>query len=280
MKRLKFHYEMELMFDAPVVEHHYVFRCLPMSDEGQQCYGLKFGIEPSGMIHEGIDGFGNRICGGEALAPHDSLKVWAEGTVFVDRSKAVREDVHPLFQFPSPYTCADEALKKYLRECRIQAIYDQAESRIPVGDNRKKLYGLAAGIKRLEFPVYLMDCLYRDFSYKPGTTDVTTTAAQAWAGGQGVCQDYAHIFLSLCRLAGYPARYVAGMMVGEGATHAWTEVYAGGGWTGFDPTHNRLVDDNYIKLSHGRDFGDCTIDRGCFKGFASQRQNIYVKVED
>ena len=49
---------------------------------------------------------------------------------------------------------------------------------------------------------------------------------------------------------------------------------------GFDPTHNRLTDDTYIKLSHGRDFGDCTIDRGCFKGFASQRQNIYVKVED
>lgn len=251
---------MELMFDAPVTEHHYVFRCLPVSDQRQQCYGLTFGIEPSGMIHEGIDGFGNRICGGEALAPHDSLKVWAEGTVFVDRSRIIREEMHPLFRFPSPYTGTDEALREYLRECRTQAICDRAEG--------------------TEFPVYLMDCLYRDFSYKPGTTDVTTTAAQAWAGRQGVCQDYAHIFLSLCRLAGYPARYVAGMMVGEGATHAWTEVYADGGWTGFDPTHNRLADDNYIKLSHGRDFGDCTIDRGCFRGFASQRQNIYVKVED
>ena len=103
---------------------------------------------------------------------------------------------------------------------------------------------------------------------------------QALEGGGGVCQDYAHIFLALCRLMGIPARYVAGMMVGEGATHAWTEVWILGAWIGFDPTNNRLAGDHYIKLSHGRDFGDCTIDKGCFKGFAAQKQNIYVKVEE
>ena len=132
----------------------------------------------------------------------------------------------------------------------------------------------------LEIPLFLMNCLYRDFSYRPGATDVSTTAVQAWERRAGVCQDYAHIFLCLCRMAGFGARYVAGMMVGEGATHAWTEVYGDDGWIGLDPTNNCLADDNYIKLSHGRDFGDCSIDKGCFKGFAAQRQNIYVKVDE
>ena len=249
---------MELTFDAPVAEHHFAFRCLPMTEGGQTCYGLQYGIEPSGLLCEITDGFGNRMCTGEALDPHDSLNLRAEGPVYVDRSEAVREELHPLFLFPSAYTAADESLREYLRECRL----------LEGKDGRRNL------------PFCLMDCLFRDFSYVPGKTDIHTTAAQAWAGRQGVCQDYAHIFVTLCRLAGYPARYVAGMMVGEGATHAWAEVYIDGAWMGFDPTHNRLTDDTYIKLSHGRDFGDCTIDRGCFKGFASQRQNIYVKVED
>ena len=155
-----------------------------------------------------------------------------------------------------------------------QDIRAQIAGAFDVLEERLAMAGLTLG------DVVKMDCLFRDFSYVPGKTDIHTTAAQAWAGRQGVCQDYAHIFVTLCRLAGYPARYVAGMMVGEGATHAWAEVYIDGVWMGFDPTHNRLTDDTYIKLSHGRDFGDCTIDRGCFKGFASQRQNIYVKVED
>ena len=104
---------MELTFDAPVAEHHFAFRCLPMTEGGQTCYGLQYGIEPSGLLCEITDGFGNRMCTGEALDPHDSLNLRAEGTVYVDRSEAVREELHPLFLFPSAYTAADESLRKY-----------------------------------------------------------------------------------------------------------------------------------------------------------------------
>lgn len=90
--------------------------------------------------------------------------------------------------------------------------------------------------------------------------------------GCGVCQDYAHILTALCRAAGIAARYAAGMMTGEGASHAWTEVWDGQFWHGLDPTHNCLVDERYIKLSHGRDFMDAAVDRGCFLGTASSRQ--------
>lgn len=270
---------MELTFSAPVTEHHFVFRCLPMEDRQQRCYGLEYSIEPSGRILELTDGLGNRTCVGEAMGFHDSLRVRASGTVFVDRSQEGEKAAaaHPLFRFPSVYTVADEGLRRFLEDTK-RAWGSGGLS----GTNTSKAGGERAvepGRSR-EFLVYLMNTLYSYFSYVPGKTDVTTTAAQALEGGGGVCQDYAHIFLALCRLMGFPARYVAGMMVGEGATHAWTEVWIFGAWIGFDPTNNRLVGDHYIKLSHGRDFGDCTIDKGCFKGFAAQKQNIYVKVEE
>lgn len=261
MKKLQFHYEMQLNFSNPVYDHHYLFRCLPMREPAQQCCNLCYGIEPAGQIHEITDGFGNRTCVGEALLPHDSLNVWAEGTVFVDRSAPMKESLHPLFSFPSAYTSPDEELTGFFKTVQASA-------------------GERDGKTDLEFALYLMDQLYRNFSYVPGKTNVKTTAAEAFKGREGVCQDYAHILLTLLRLAGYPARYVAGMMVGEGATHAWTEVYLDGAWIGLDPTHNCLVGDHFIKLSHGRDFGDCTIDKGCFKGFASQTQKIYVKVDE
>jgi len=54
--------------------------------------------------------------------------------------------------------------------------------------------------------------------------------------------------------------------VERGATHAWVEVYHDERWIGLDPTHNRMVDDNYITIAHGRDYRDCMLDIGIFSG--------------
>ena len=93
-----------------------------------------------------------------------------------------------------------------------------------------------------------------------------------------VRQDYAQILIALCHLEKIPARYVAGMMIGEGASHAWVEICQDGIWYGLDPTNNKLVDDDYIKLSHGRDASDCLINRGVIVGGGEQTQDIKVHV--
>ena len=85
--------------------------------------------------------------------------------------------------------------------------------------------------------------------------------------------------LSLLRMEGIPARYVTGMLVGEGASHAWVEALCGGYWYGFDPTNDLLVDDSYIRVSCGRDSADCAIIRGTFLGLAAQVQRETVSVE-
>ena len=106
------------------------------------------------------------------------------------------------------------------------------------------------------------------------------SAEEAAALSMGVCQDYAHILLALLRHEHIPCRYVVGMMMGEGASHAWIEVSDGEKWIALDPTNNCPVDDRYINISHGRDAKDCTINQGFFYGLPEQLQEIHVVVEE
>ena len=128
--------------------------------------------------------------------------------------------------------------------------------------------------------VTLTQCDVSPADYISEATDIETTAAEALRLGKGVCQDYAHIMTAVMRYMKIPARYVNGLMIGEGFTHAWVEVYVNGGWYGFDPTNDLHIDEYYIKFAHGRDYGDCTVDKGRFLGNASQKLNIFVNVED
>lgn len=121
--------------------------------------------------------------------------------------------------------------------------------------------------------------VHEAFQYTPGTTAVHESAETASARKQGVCQDYAHVMLSVLRMEGIPARYVTGMLMGEGASHAWVEAQCGGYWYGFDPTNDLLVDSSYIRVSCGRDSADCAIIRGTFYGLAAQVQRERVTVE-
>lgn len=121
--------------------------------------------------------------------------------------------------------------------------------------------------------------VHESFQYTPGITAAHESGENAFARKQGVCQDYAHVMLSLLRMEGISARYVTGMLMGEGASHAWVEAQCGGYWYGFDPTNDLLVDDSYIRVSCGRDSADCAIIRGTFYGLAAQVQRERVTVE-
>lgn len=131
-----------------------------------------------------------------------------------------------------------------------------------------------------EKAICIMHSLHDTLRYLPGSTLVHEPAETALAQGQGVCQDYAHIMLSLLRMEGIPARYVTGMTMGEGASHAWVEALCRGFWYGFDPTNNLLVDDGYLRAACGRDSADCAIIRGTFLGLTAQTQREQVLLQE
>jgi transglutaminase-like putative cysteine protease len=116
---------------------------------------------------------------------------------------------------------------------------------------------------------------HESMTYENGVTGVQTTAATALAGGKGVCQDYAHVMLALCRQAGLPARYVSGHLTGEGGSHAWVEVVvpdpgnqiaARRVAVAFDPTHECRAGQGYFTIAVGRDYADVAPTSGAFEG--------------
>jgi transglutaminase-like putative cysteine protease len=116
------------------------------------------------------------------------------------------------------------------------------------------------------------DWVYQSLTYHDGITGVRTTAAEALSIGRGVCQDYAHLMLSVCRACDLPARYVSGHLVGEGGSHAWVEVVlpANDGtreaiaWT-FDPTHAGRGGLNYLAIAVGGDYHDVAPTSGTYQ---------------
>jgi transglutaminase-like putative cysteine protease len=113
--------------------------------------------------------------------------------------------------------------------------------------------------------------------FEAGATDVSTPASVALAGKRGVCQDFSHVMLALCRQMGIAARYVSGFIPGEGYMHAWIEALVSetadgdAHWVGFDPTHNRRADSQYLTVALGRDYADVSPVTGTFYGSAPGR---------
>lgn len=142
----------------------------------------------------------------------------------------------------------------------------------------------------------LMRRIHADFAYTPNSTDVTTSALDALALRQGVCQDFAHVMIGAMRSLGLAARYVSGYLltqpppgqprlIGADASHAWVEVYDPAwpedrGWLQLDPTNDRAPGDDYVMLSVGRDYADVTPLRGVIRGGgADQVLTVAVTVE-
>ena len=147
------------------------------------------------------------------------------------------------------------------------------------GERIRAFYDACASSAAMaSWAVQAMHSLHQSFVYQKCATDVSTSAEEAMEKGAGVCQDYAHIFLSLLRLKGIPARYVTGMLRGEGESHAWVELALGEYWYGLDPTNDCVVAGEHVRIACGRDYRDCRISQGVFYGGARQTQQVSVSV--
>lgn len=258
MKELHYTYRMTLTFNAPVEAHFFTLRCQPASTPVQQALSGAVITVPEVVLREGEDGWGNYCLIGQLMSPHDSLSLAAEGCVAL-HSEA-HEGCAPVQAAPyaafTPFTRPGEALTLLARRFLLRrGMSDRAKAEM------------------------FMRGVHNAIDYAPRSTTVRTTAEQAAARHQGVCQDMTQILLSLCRMEGIPCRYCAGLLEGEGATHAWAEVYAEGMWLGLDPTNAIPVAEQHIKLTQGRDHADCPLECGVFRGTAMQQMEIHAAVQ-
>ena len=204
-------------------------------------------------IERSFDTFGNVVL--DLSLEHVEDDVTFTSWAVVERDSAVdgKETVDALapdqrFLDPSRLTRPDDALRAVAGELWI------------------------TGLQGAELADRIATAVYEHFEYRWGLTEVTTTAAEAWAEGIGVCQDYAHCMLALCRLCELPARYVSGHVLGEGGTHAWVEVLVPhpqveGSLCAVpvDPTHDRRAGLRYLTVAVGRDYCDVPPTSGTYE---------------
>lgn len=253
MKKLHFESTTTLKFSAPVINHHFLLRSIPPSFDGQRIISAVLKLTPDVPYTLSSDSFGNFNQHGCIPFAHDKFIYATSGVAEIDDKCKSYEALHPIFKYPSFHTHLNDEMKAYMLSLNLEgSLLDQS--------------------------LHLADSIFQYMNYQPGTTSIATTAIEAFSSGQGVCQDYAHIFIALSRHLGIPARYANGLPLGEGPSHAWAEVYIDGKWIGIDPTHNRLVGEDYVRFGIGRDFRDCALERGVLTGNAYQTHKTMTYV--
>ncbi|MDQ6798193.1 MAG: transglutaminase family protein [Actinomycetota bacterium] len=244
------------------------------------------------LVSVSLDGFGNHVVDVRATRVDEAIEfeAWAlvrRGTGSLGRRGELLGPRAAGVTTLAPAAVGDRRLLAATDLTRADGILaDAADSlgaaRSPAGPPRA-----------MELAERVCGWSHRALTYAYGATGVRTSAAEAVAGGRGLCQDYAHVMLAVCRAAGLPARYVSGHLVGEGGSHAWVEVIVadanadGPGRAkavAFDPTHDRRAGEGYLTVAVGRDYADVAPTSGTFEGAGpgvlTSRKRLGVEAAD
>jgi transglutaminase-like putative cysteine protease len=252
-------------------------RMTPLSEDGQLLLNHTLGVHPVASVQTYEDYWGAHVEAFDVHGPHRVLEIVAIRTVDTPPMPApvpgmawdvvLDADVQDMYsEFLAPTDYVDDALAD---EHRAEIVAEMASSPTPWYAGT---LAVAAVRERL--------------TYTSGITDVSTTAAQAWASRHGVCQDFTHATLSLLRAARIPARYVSGYLHDEeeargrtvvGESHAWIEVWDGG-WEAFDPTNDRVVGSAHVVVARGRDYADVPPLKGIYAGGTSESLGVTVEI--
>ncbi len=268
---LRIEHETRLTYTEPVTEAVIELRMAPESGEDQTVLGHRLRVAPAAAVTTYRDGFCNRVDLLNVLAPHREVVVRA--------MSYVRPHRPPEAERLTGLTLA------HALEWNLESVEFLQPSRL-VG-RVAEVESLAAPLGRPSAPLREvladgMTVVRRRLKYEKRATTARSGVDEALRLGRGVCQDFAHLMIALCRAAGLPARYVSGYVnePGEIETHAWCQVWCGpAGWVDVDPTHDCFAGAGHVRTAVGRDYGDVPPNRGVWKGTAAEEMRVVVKVE-
>jgi transglutaminase-like putative cysteine protease len=265
-------------YGAPVTDSYNEARLQPTSADGQACESFELKITPLGKLSHYLDFYFNYVHFFEVPEAHSDLTV--EGVSTVTTTANLLAEDKEIF-----------AVKR-LGEClKVDQCYDflQASSFVSVDPEvwRLAMDACAEQNDVWQSALCIMRFVHKHFKYVPNSTNVNTHMLEVVKERRGVCQDFAHVMLGMCRTMKIPARYVSGYLyngpvdhlLGAQASHAWCEVYVHGvGWRALDPTNNRQSDDHYVKVAVGRDYADIVPLKGHYKGTPRKSMSVDVNV--
>jgi transglutaminase-like putative cysteine protease len=127
----------------------------------------------------------------------------------------------------------------------------------------------------------ICDWVQGQVAFVSGSSCGTTSAAQTLQQRQGVCRDFAHLMIALCRAVNIPARFTTGLdfgadpVLGPPDFHAYVEAYLGGRWYMFDPS-GTAIPMGFVRLTSGRDAADCAF-ASIFGNVACTGQRLHIE---
>ncbi|MEO1189807.1 MAG: transglutaminase family protein [Pseudomonadota bacterium] len=262
--RLHIHHTTQFHYDEPPTYGLVQLRAAPQSSKAQSVIDWRIDLEGARHQARFDDQHGNRVDLIEVLPDAQMLEIGVAGeidTLLEDGVLGAHYQSMPLWF--------------YRRQTQLTAITE---------DLRALADSVVLPSENTISDLHAISQLIRDrVTYAPGETGVATTAGEALLDGKGVCQDHAHIFLSIVRHKGFPARYVSGYLLmddrtSQDASHAWTEVYLDGlGWVGFDISNGISPDERYVRIAQGSDYADAAPTRGLTLG--AGRENLIVSIQ-
>jgi transglutaminase-like putative cysteine protease len=273
----------KFLYKTAVSESIMETRMHPRSDAQQRCLTFHLSVSPRCRVFSYRDHLNNHVHHFDIPGQHGQLVIVAEALV----------EMQPHQEIPASLPASSwKELDRLIHEGDFWEMLLPSEFCLPTEELEKLAKELR--LDRAEDPLStlhrLNSALYKGFDYKPRSTKADSPIDLALTNRAGVCQDFAHIMITLVRThLRIPCRYVSGYLFhgaqfkdrsDDSATHAWIEAFLPElGWVGFDPTNNLVASDRHIRTAIGRDYSDVPPTHGIYRGRTKSELSVAVRVE-
>jgi transglutaminase-like putative cysteine protease len=273
--RLRIVHTTRYLYGGKVLSSYNEARLTPQTTADQLTLESTVQIDPVATVQRYWDYWGTQVTAFDLHTPHDRLEVVARSTVETGPAHPPAE----VFEWD------------LLRSDAVLDDYSELLAPTSYAPREPRLADVAAEVAAQPDPLAAVhaaaDAVSGHLTYVSGATGVHTTAVQAWEAGAGVCQDFAHLALTLLRAAGIPARYVSGYLYPRkdaapgstvvGESHAWVQAWVGD-WVSIDPTNRSEVGERHVLVATGRDYSDVSPLRGLYSGAGRSKLEVTVEM--
>jgi transglutaminase-like putative cysteine protease len=272
-------------YERPVFESFNEIRLQPMACASQTLLDFDLVIEPPATVISFRDYYGNAVHDFGVPYLHEHLTIDATSDVVTHAGedeplagpRDAGSDASPSLASLRTDDAFADLWAEFLGPSAYIVLADAS------ADLARELVDADPETTALQYFQRAADVVRERLAYRVGATTVNSSVAEVLAGGSGVCQDFAHVVISLCRHAGLPARYVSGYLgnVAEAsASHAWAEAFVPPyGWVGIDATLGLLCTGRHVKVGVGRDYADVAVLRGTYHGGGDATLEVSVASE-
>jgi transglutaminase-like putative cysteine protease len=265
MRTYRIQHSTTYTYDADVTGSYGVFHLRPRDLEWQRCVSHEITVEPAPsdlLVHDDL--YGNAKSYFHVTEPHQTLVVTAVSRVEVEQQQLPEDLLAVPWERARPAERGDQPDAWSATDFTYPSPYVE----VPPGIEEYTRTSFTPGRPLGEAAVELMHRVHDDFTYKFGSTSVSTPVSTLLEKKMGVCQDFSHFMVSGLRSLGLAGRYVSGYLatrpppgqprlVGADASHAWVGCWVpGAGWLYLDPTNAKVIDESHATVAFGRDYGD------------------------